>query len=112
MVSPSASLTENRLDRVTVLPWVKLLSAVVTTGAVLGGTVTLKGDQRTAGVWLQSAPSKARICTKLSLTEDPATKEVWATWAAVMSITARSGWATPLILHDALPISAVQSHIW
>src|SRR6184192_1894283 len=97
MVSPSASLTENRLDRAKTWPWVATLSDVVTTGAVLGGTVMLNGDQRTAGVWLQSAPSKARICTKLSLTEVPAMKEVWATWAAVMSMTARSGWATPLM---------------
>src|SRR5690349_7911022 len=94
MASPSASLTENRLDSAIVWLATMVLLAVVTTGGVLGVVVTVKGDQGMVKTWLQSTPSKARIC-RLSPTV-PATKEVWLTFPLHGALPICSGWATPL----------------
>src|SRR5438067_10534137 len=75
MASPSASLTENRLDSASVWFAVVFTSAVVNTGAASDGTVMVKGDQAALSAALHSRPSKARTC-RLSPTA-PVTKMVW-----------------------------------
>jgi hypothetical protein len=59
-VSPSVSLRLNKLASDRVWFAVVLTSAVVTTGALLAGTVMVKGDQDALSPALQAMPSKAR----------------------------------------------------
>src|SRR5436853_74868 len=75
MASPSASVTENRLDKAVVTPRAMLLLEVTTAGALFGNGETVKGDQM-----LQLLPSEAWI-SSVSPTK-PVTKDVCASCAA------------------------------
>src|SRR5258706_185194 len=94
MASPSASLTEIRLDKARVWAGVVLTVLVVTTGELLTLGPMVKGAQLALSAALQALPSKTRICSS-SLTE-PVTKLVCAGCAAVKSITIREDWTWPL----------------
>src|SRR5260221_14583347 len=94
MASPSASLTEIRLDKARVWAGVVLTVLVVTTGELLTLGPMVKGAQLALSAALQALPSKTRIC-RSSLTV-PVTKLVCAAWAAVRSSVMRAGCVTPL----------------
>src|SRR5438034_684163 len=69
-----------------------------------------KAAQDALSAALQLMPSKARIC-RLSPTV-PVMKDVWANWAAVMSITVLADLAWPLTTKWPLLGSAVPSQSW
>src|SRR3569833_457157 len=95
MLSLSASLTLNRVESATVVPKPRVRLEVVTTGGVLGGGETVKGDQKALSSALQAWPSKARICRLVGTV--PMTKANWESWPAVNSIRP-AGWAWLLIV--------------
>src|SRR5882724_12231161 len=68
------------------------------------------GDQAAVSDALQLIPSKARICSQSPTV--PVKKEVWASCAAVMSITVPAAWATPPTTKWPLAESRVESHSW
>ena len=83
------------------------MGPVVTTGARLAGTETVKGDQAALSAALQVVPSKARIW-RLSLIL-PVTKLVWASCAAVISIAVPAACAMPFTTKWPLAASVLVS---
>src|SRR5262245_16841049 len=84
--------------------------AVLTTGRALVGTAMVKGDQTALSAALQANPSKARIW-RLSLIL-LVTKDVWATWAAVISTTVPAALVSPATTQLPLSASRLESQSW
>ena len=99
----------NRLESANVWFFCAVMAAVVTTGARLAAMLTLNGDQLAVSAALQFTPSNARISSASPVL--PVTKLVWASCAAVISITVPAACATPFTTKWPLAGSAVVSRI-